>query len=861
MKTILIGTLAHVDAGKTTLTESMLYATGGIRQLGRVDHGDAFLDFDSQERDRGITIFSKQAIVNWKDIEITLLDTPGHVDFSTEMERTLQILDYAIVVINGLDGIQAHTETIWNLLKHYQIPTFLFVNKMDIAHAAKEELMLDIKTRLDERCTDFTGESTLFFEQVALTSEERLEYYLQHQELTQAMTADAIQERAVFPCYFGSALKMNGIESFLNGLTRYTKEKQYPQEFGAKVYKITRDENGNRLTHMKITGGSLKVKTLLYEDEKVDQLRKYSGSKYQVPTIVYAGDVCAVKGLRRIQVGEGLGIEHTTNPPVLCSFMNYRIILPVGADPFTMLKNLQQLVEEDPQLHVSYHEQLAEIRLQVMGEIQIEILQNIIKERFHIDVEFDQGSVNYKETIAEPIEGIGHYEPLRHYAEVHVLLEPGERGSGLQFRSECSEDVLDRHWQRQILSHLEEKEHLGVLSGSPITDIKITLLGGKAHLTHTEGGDFRQATYRAVRQGLKAAKSVLLEPYYHFRLEVPNAYVSKAIYDIEVMHGNFTLVDSPSDVTILVGSAPVVNMQSYPAMVRSYTKGMGTISCTLQGYEVCQDEVNIIEQQHYDSEKDLENPTGSIFCTQGAGFFVPWNEVEQYMHIPKLWIQKEEVSRPRQRLAKITIDDKELERVFTSIYGTAKRKLSNTTVIKQEDTVTKIANRVPEYLLVDGYNIIYSWDELKELAASNVESARRRLIDIMCNYQGFKQCTLILVFDAYKVRDNIGTMHKEDNIFVVYTKTMQTADAYIEQIAHELACDYRVVVATSDAMVQLITTGQGARRMSARELKLDVVQVHTQEVKEFEKNRPQYRNHALEDIRKLNDEGEDEKND
>lgn len=857
MKTIVIGTLAHVDAGKTTLSESMLYASGSIKSFGRVDHGNAFLDFDTQERNRGITIYSKQAILQWKDSEITLLDTPGHVDFSTEMERTLQILDYAIVVINGLDGVQAHTETIWQLLKHYKIPTFIFINKMDISHTSKQELMEDLKHRLDEHCIDFTQAQDILVEHIALTSEERLDYFLTHGTLPEKMFVDAIRKREIVPCYFGSALKMEGIEQFLDGLTTYTEGKQYPEQFGAKVYKITRDEHGNRLTHVKVTGGCLKVKTTLFEQEKVDQIRKYSGSKFQVVNEAYAGNVYVLKGLHNILAGTGLGIEEQAQVPVLSSFMNYRVILPEGCDPFAMLKNLHQLAEEDPQLHITYHERLEEIRIQVMGEIQIEILKNIINDRFSIHVEFDQGSVNYKETILEPVEGIGHYEPLRHYAEVHLLLEPLEAGTGMQFFSDCSEDVLDRHWQRLILTHLEEKEHLGVLTGSPITDMKITLLGGKAHLTHTEGGDFRQATYRAIRHGLKRAKSTLLEPYYEFQMEIPSAFVSKAIYDIEAMNGAFTVKDSNSDKVILVGSAPVTNMQNYPTIVQSYTKGLGRISCKLKGYERCSNEAHCIEQIGYDSEADMENPTSSVFCAHGAGFVVPWNEVENYMHIKHLWV-KEKLKTTVVKDTKTYIDDKELERVFTSIYGPVKRRIQNDKAVDQTQGTQVIAKRVPEYLLVDGYNIIYSWDDLKELALTSVEAARSKLIDIMCNYQGYKQCTLILVFDAYKVLDNLGSMKKQDNIFIVYTKAKQTADAYIEQVTHELARDYRVVVATSDAMEQLIITAQGARRMSARELKLEVERIHKEELKTFANTQPQFRNHALEELRKINENEIDE---
>lgn len=848
MKTVIIGTLAHVDAGKTTLSESLLYTCGNIKSLGRVDHGNAFLDFNTQERDRGITIFTKQAIMKWKDSELTLLDTPGHVDFSSEMERTLQVLDYAILLISGLDGIQAHSETIWKLLKHYQIPTFIFVNKMDISHSSKQQLMLKIKERFDDRCIDFTQTDEQLFEPIALTSDERLDYFLHHQSLSQDMIIEAIHHREVFPCYFGSALKLDGIESFLNGLSQYTMNKVYPSEFGAKIFKITRDENGNRLTHVKVTGGNLKVKTLIAENEKIDQIRMYSGHKFVAVNEVNAGSVCALKGLRNLQAGVGFGIEEHGQVPILSSFMNYRILLPSGCDPFSMLKNLNQLAEEDPQLRISYNEHKSEIRLQVMGEIQIEILKNIIKERFHVDVEFDQGSINYKETIENTVEGIGHFEPLRHYAEVHLLLEPAPRGSGLSFYSTCSEDLLDRNFQRLILTHLEEKEHIGVISGSPITDIKITLLGGKAHLTHSEGGDFRQATYRAIRHGLKCAKSVLLEPYYQFTLEVPSQHISKAIYDIELMNGTYQMEPSSNEYAIISGSAPVSKMQHYPTLLQSYTKGLGRISCALKGYEPCVNAVDI----DYDSEGDIDNPTGSIFCEHGAGFYVPWDEVEQHMHIKHLWVNKDKDKPKTSRDIKTHIDDKELERVFTSIYGHKKRYVLKEKNGKVENQTTSITTSTAEYLLVDGYNMIYSWDDLKEIATTtSIEAARLKLIDILCNYQGYKKCTLILVFDAYKVKENLGSMSKKDNIFVVYTKSKQTADAYIEQVTHELGNTYRVVVATSDAMEQLIVLSQGARRISAREFKIEMEQIHSKTLNEYEKTQPRFRNHAMESIRTL----------
>lgn len=855
MKTEIIGTLAHVDAGKTTLSESMLYLSGSIRTMGRVDHGNAFLDYDNQERSRGITIFSKQATMTWKDTEMTFIDTPGHIDFSAEMERTLQILDYAILVISGLDGVQAHTETIWNLLKHYHIPTFIFVNKMDIAHYSKNELLNNLQERLHEHCIDFTEQGDEFYENVALTSDELMEDFLELGILEDQQIAHAVANREVFPVYFGSALKMNGVDAFLDGLHLYMKEQEYPDEFGAKVYKISRDEQGNRLTHLKVTGGSLKAKTKIRDDEKADQLRCYSGNKYQLLPEVHAGKVCAVKGFRNIHAGEGLGFEGKSQPPMLASYMNYHIVLPEGCDHFAMLKNLYQLAEEDPQLHVSYEERSQSIRIQVMGDIQIEVLKNLIRERFHVDVEFDQGTVNYKETILEPVEGVGHYEPLRHYAEVHILLEPGEAGSGLQIKNNCSQDALDSHWQRLILAHLEEKEHLGVLSGSPITDMKITLLGGKAHLKHTEGGDFRQATYRAVRQGLKSTKSVLLEPYYTFRLEIPNEYLSKAIYDIELRKGTYTLPPTSGEMTVLVGSAPVARMQNYQSEVAAYTKGAGKLSCILKGYEPCEMQDKVIEEIGYDSERDLDNPTGSVFCSHGAGFYVKWNEVKNHMHIGNLWEPKREAQDRKVVHSRYRIDDAEVERVYTSIYGPIKRKRVHDSDYKKTETENsvKISEKVPECLLVDGYNIIHSWPELKEMAKDNLDAARMRLIDLMANYQGYKGCLLILVFDAYKVKENMGAMYRNQDIFIVYTKTSQTADSYIENATHKLSKDYRVTVATSDAMEQLIVAGQGAARISSREFLREVDYVHKNETAELRNTQPQYRNHALEEIRVWNE--------
>lgn len=848
MKKTVIGILAHVDAGKTTLSESMLYLSGRIRQLGRVDHGNAFLDYHAQERDRGITIFSKQAMIQWKDVEMTFIDTPGHVDFSTEMERTLQILDYAIVVINGLDGVQNHTKTIWHLLEYYHIPTFIFMNKMDMPQTDATLLMKDLKEKINSNCVDFTHQNNETLETIALTDEETLNYYLEHQTITESMIQDAIFQRHIFPCFFGSALKMQGIELFLDTLTKYMKEKHYPQEFGAKVYKITRDEQGNRLTHMKITGGSLRVKQQLLEYGKVDQIRQYDGHKYQMVNEVFAGSVCAIQGLKTLKAGDGLGIEKKMMQPQLEPYIHYRLVLPDDCDRHAMISHLQELSEEDPSLHIKVNSKTGDITVSLMGEIQIEVLKNVIADRFHVDVTFDQGQIIYKETIANRVEGVGHYEPLRHYAEVHVLLEPLERGSGLIFSNNCQEDVLDRHYQRLIMTHLKEKEHKGVLTGSLITDMKITLLSGKAHLKHTEGGDFRQATYRAIRQGLKQAESLLLEPYFEYRLEIPQEYMSKAIYDIENMNGDFNISYTSSNDVIIEGDAPVRKMQNYQSEVISYTKGQGKLYCTLKGYMPCINQEDIIQEIGYDSESDIENPTGSIFCSHGAGYYVKWDEVFEHMHIQSQYNQKEDQSIENVNSSYLN-EDVELEDIFTRTYGPIKRRTSfQKTNYNNQDQKQEIVQPLPECLLVDGYNVIFSWPELKELASTHLDAARLRLIDILGNYQGYKQCLLIIVFDAYKVKGSIGTQDKQHNVHIVYTKEAQTADMYIERVTHELSEKYHVVVATSDALEQMIVIGRGARRMSSRELKLEVESLTKMKKEEFERKQEKSRNYLLEDI-------------
>ena len=880
-KNISVGLLAHVDAGKTTLSEAILYTTGTIRKLGRVDKKDAFLDTFALERARGITIFSKQAVFSLGDVIVTLLDTPGHVDFSAEMERTLQVLDYGILVINGVDGVQGHTETLWRLLKRYHIPVFLFVNKMDQPGTDKEALLANIRKRLDGAVTDFTdvelsGETDVrnasmatgkltyagdedsenFYEEVAICDETLMEEYLETGELDADRVRHAIRERKLFPCYFGSALKLTGVEEFLKGVELWTEAPMYKEEFGAKVFKISRDEQGNRLTHLKITGGSLKVKQFLSEEsgaeikdgketEKINQIRVYSGTKFEMLNEAEAGTICAVTGPSFTKPGQGYGAEKESGSPLLEPVLTYQIILPEGCDVHTMLKNLRLLEEEDPQLHIVWNEVLAEIQVQVMGDVQMEILKSQIKERFNVDVEFGSGNIVYKETIARPVEGVGHYEPLRHYAEVHLLMEPLEAGSGLVFEADCSEDDLALNWQRLIMTHLEEKRHRGVLTGSEITDMKITIVAGRAHLKHTEGGDFRQSTYRAVRQGLKEAGCKLLEPYYAFRLEVPAESIGRAMADIERMQGKFDVPKQEDGMAILEGSAPVVNMRDYQREVISYTKGRGRLIVSLKGYEPCHNEAEVVAQIGYDFDVDFQDPAGSVFCAHGAGFVVPWDEVKNYMHVESplakrraagidllAGTEENQTEKARvfgagsingndvsgtstakavkgsPRLSESYYEDKELQEIFFRTYGESKRQKQQAAsearrVIRPENhgkynQSKKEDDFDAEYLLVDGYNIIFAWEELNELAKVNIDGARYRLMDILCNYQGYKKCILIVVFDAYKVTGSIGSASKYHNIHVVYTKEAETADQYIEKLAHKIGGKYRVTVATSD---------------------------------------------------------------
>ena len=899
-KHICTGLLAHVDAGKTTLSEAILYTTGTIRKLGRVDNKDAFLDTYQLERARGITIFSKQAELTLGDTAVTLLDTPGHVDFSAEMERTLQVLDYAVLVINGADGVQGHTETLWRLLKRYRIPVFLFVNKMDQPGTDREALLSGLKRRLDSAVTDFTGVTAgtdgilsysgdrengeEIFEEISMAGEELLEEYLERGILSVDPVRRAVKERRLFPCYFGSALKLTGVEEFLKGFETFTAGTGYSREFGARVFKISRDSQGNRLTHLKITGGSLKVKSFLDQEqtEKVNQIRIYSGAKFEPVNEAEAGCICAVTGPSSTRPGQGFGVEESGKSPLLEPVLTYQVILPDGMDVHVMLKNLRLLEEEDPLLHIVWDETLGEIRAQVMGQVQMEILKSQILERFGVEVDFGTGNIVYKETIQRPVEGVGHFEPLRHYAEVHLLMEPLEPGSGLVLGCDCSEDLLDRNWQRLVLTHLEEKKYRGTLTGSEITDMRITLTAGRAHIKHTEGGDFRQATYRAVRQGLKEAGCCLLEPYYAFILEVPEESVGRAMADIDRMYGKFQAPETRNGMAVMTGSAPAACMRDYQREVTNYTRGRGRLSLSLKGYEPCHNQDEVVEAMGYDFDGDLADPAGSVFCSHGAGVVVPWDQVKKHMHVQTpldkrraagvdLPERKERengssgagVPKGRSgagagegrssaagtggsagRLSASYYEDRELEEIFKRTYGEPKRSYPPGNALGQRTAGTRPrpsgADRADrksgrgtgaadtgsgteeEYLLVDGYNIIFAWEELSELAKVNIDGARYRLMDILCNYQGYKKCTLIVVFDAYKVEGNTGEAIKYHNIHVVYTKEAETADQYIEKLAHKIGPRYRVTVATSDGLEQLIIRGQGCLLLSARDLKEEV---------------------------------------
>ena len=859
-----IGIVAHVDAGKTTLSESMLYQAGAIRKLGRVDHKDAFLDTDQMERERGITIFSKQAVFRWKDRTITLLDTPGHVDFSAEMERVLQVLDCAVLVVSGADGVQGHTQTLWKLLKRYHIPTFLFVNKMDQEGTDGEKLLKELRKRFWENVIPFVdimtesdclggkvflhakeGAVEDVLEELAVCEDDMMEEYLEEGRISLDKVQKAVADRQVFPCYFGSALHSQGVEELLNGLDLYMKDKTYPAEFGAKVYKIARDNQGNRLTYLKVTGGRLKVKDVVEGlNEKINQIRIYSGEKFESVQEVEAGRVCAVTGLENTRPGQGIGAEEESDLPVLEPVLTYQILLPDDCDVHKMLLNLKILEEEEPELHIVWEEQTSEIHVQLMGDVQIEILQRMIKERFGVLVEFGEGSIVYKETITAPVEGVGHFEPLRHYAEVHLRLEPGERGSGMQFAAECSEDILDRNWQRLVLTHLEEKEHKGVLTGSPITDMKITLTSGRAHQKHTEGGDFRQATYRAVRQGLKKADSILLEPYYEFRMELPSENVGRAMTDIQNMSGKFGTPMIEEETTVLTGSAPVSLMRGYQKEFTAYTGGRGRMAVSLKGYDICHNQEEVLAESTYDSEADLANPTGSVFCAHGAGFVVDWDEVEEYMHMEHTLesgnddeMDVMEVTLPKRRHSSIELTQEELDAIYVRTPDPKKNRSTGPVTVRAKEKTREPGSAyqdpkwearrrakagTEEYLLVDGYNIIFSWEELKELSERDIGAARGKLADILSNYQGFRKCTLILVYDAYKVEGNPGEVMKYHNIYIVYTKEAETADQYIEKTVRRIAKNADVTVATSDGLEQVIIMGQGAHRMSAPGLKEEV---------------------------------------
>ena len=836
MKHICVGVMAHVDAGKTTLLEAMLYRGGATRRLGRVDHQDAFLDTDEQERARGITIFSKQAELSLPEAHITFLDTPGHVDFSAEMERTLQVLDFALLLVSGTDGVQSHTRTLWQLLRRYRIPTFLFVNKMDLPGKGKDGIMEELRRELSEGCVAFDEETAALYEELALFDEGLMEQVLETGKLEDAQIAELIAGRRVFPCFFGAALRMEGVDELLSALQRYTKEPKYPDDFSAQVYKIARGEKDERLTFLKVTGGTLAVKQVLRGEEweeKADQLRLYSGSKFTLLQAAPAGTICAVTGLNQTQAGEHLGGGKGAAAPVLEPVLEYRMHVDTDDVQGAYLK-LRRLEEEDPQLHLLWDHQLREIRVQLMGAVQMEILQKLIQNRFDLSVSFDEGNIVYKETIVAPVEGVGHYEPLRHYAEVHLLLEPGEPGSGIVLDTMCSEDVLARNWQRLIFTHLQEAVQPGVLTGSPVTDLRITIISGKAHLKHTEGGDFRQATYRAVRQGLRKAQSVLLEPWYAFRLEVPANFVGRAMMDLERMHAVISAPEVEEAKAVISGAGPVRLLRGYTAEVTAYTRGQGRISYQPDGYKPCPEQDEIVQRIGYDPERDLLHPTGSVFCAHGAGFEVKWDEVDRMAHLPLLdFREKEEEAEAPKRIVRSIAPggapelEKELLTIFERTYGQIKRRdVLPMMALRSQDKRELLAQMEPaeEFVLVDGYNIIFAWDELKEIGRDSLDAARHVLMNLLCNYQGYRGCNLILVFDAYKVPQNLGTVEKYHNIFIVYTQEAETADSYIERVTYELRGRKKVRVATSDNLEQLIILGHGAVRVSAKSFHDEVMQ-------------------------------------
>ena len=873
MKQLTLGILAHVDAGKTTLSEALLFTAGAIRKAGRVDKKDAFLDNYELERERGITIFSKQAVFSYEDLRITLLDTPGHVDFSTEMERTLQVLDAAVLLISAADGVQSHTRTLWKLLESYQVPVFLFVNKMDQPGADQEKILAGIQNQLSGNCVDFTPlvgaaateskgaaletDMQEAMEAVAICDEELLNSFLTDGRISQEQLREKIAERKVFPCLFGSALRLQGIEALLSAIAAYAPEKTYPEAFGARVFKVTRDSQGSRLTHMKITGGTLKAKMELTcaEDktEKVNQIRIYSGERFEAVNEAVAGSVCAVTGLLGTMAGRGLGMEKNLESPFLTPVLSYCLLLPEGTDPMAVMPKLKELEEEDPALSFTWEEELKEIHVHVMGEVQMEILKVLIRERFGLEIAFGKGRIVYKETIADTVEGVGHFEPLRHYAEVHLLLEPGEPGSGLQFEADCSEDILARNWQRLILTHLEEKQHRGVLTGSVITDMKITLVSGRAHQKHTEGGDFRKATYRAVRQGLMEAMSVLLEPYYEFRLEIPEEMTGRAMTDMEKLFADFTLAERAEGRCVLTGCAPVETMRDYQKEVYAYTRGQGSLTVRLRGYMPCHNADEVIEERHYDPEADLRNPAGSVFCSHGAGFVVPWNQVKEYMHVESCFAgdrkaieesafqeeleKRKEAARKREENRSASggeyfLGTDEIDAILQQATGAGRglekkkegwQRQSRSTETRQATTrVYQGQPKKEEYLLVDGYNVIFAWEELSALSKVTLDGARGRLLDILCDYQAMKGCRLIVVFDAYRLKGHPEEAYAYHNIYVVYTKEAETADRYIERFAHDNSKKYQITVATSDGLEQIIIRGEGCRLLSSRDLQADV---------------------------------------
>ena len=841
MKRLTTGIMAHVDAGKTTLTEAMLYLTGNIRRLGRVDHGDAFLDTQELERERGITIYAKQAILRRGDLELTLVDTPGHVDFSAETERALQVLDCAILVVSAADGVQGHTETLWQLLEEAGVPVFLFVNKMDQPNEGKAAILKQLEGRLGHGFVDMADPEARG-EGAALCSEELMERYLSGEEFTQEELAALVVQRQLFPVYFGSALQVEGVEELLDGIEAYTLEPEWPQDFGARVFKITRDERGERLTWLKVTGGQLRVREVLHGpnwEEKVNQIRLYSGAKFTAVDVAPAGIVCAVTGLTRTTAGEGLGAEENWTGPRLEPVLSYQVIPPEGVDASTLLERLRRLEEEDPQLQVEWEPHAEQVRVKLMGQVHREVLERELRRRFDLDVTFGPGSIVYLETLAKPVEGVGHFEPLRHYAEVHLLLEPLERGAGLQIDTVCSEDVLDGNWQRLILTHLVERQHVGVLTGSPITDLKLTLLTGKGHLKHTEGGDFRQATYRAIRQGLMMGETILLEPWYTFRLEVPGESVGRAMTDVQRMCGEFEGPQMRGEMAVLTGSLPVSEVGDYWSQVAAYTQGRGRFSCRLDGYRPCHNTQQVVEERGYDPDRDVDNPSGSVFCDHGAGMHVPWNEVRSHMHVDSGWLPEEERARKAQPApqfqrgyASQVALDKELEEIFARTYGAVKPRafhsVKATTKPKERPWKGLKQRTGKDYLLVDGYNIIHAWEDLSALAREDLDGARAKLIDLLRNYQSWRGCQVIVVFDAYKVKGGKGAVEQLGDLYVVYTKEAETADMYIERTTYQLSRDNRVRVATSDGLEQMIILGHGAQRMSAAELKYETDQVMAQ---------------------------------